>query len=303
MASFASEYERAATANGSSGELAVEVEHDQAAAAGLVEVAAHRRPARRRTSAPTPSTRRRRGVRRSRARSPGRRRCARSRRRGSRGGRGPSTPAPACARRPRLRQAKASSSQRRPSTTMPVSQCGQAAPPAIISAVSASSLATAQSSAALRLSCSWSIAVSHARCWSPVNAAALCEHSRAKCAAIASRMRTASPRSVSRSRPYWASVCSWVNRSPPPAGTATTSDLSTRAWRWSATSAAAMVSSAHTASAVAEVATAGEHGEPFEDALLVVEEQLVAPVDDGAQRLLARQGGARARRSAGGTDR
>ena len=42
-----------------------------------------------------------------------------------------------------------------------------------------------------------------------------------------------------------------------------------------------------------QVATTGEHGEPFEHALLVVEQQLVAPVDDGPQRLLPRQGGAR----------
>ena len=42
-----------------------------------------------------------------------------------------------------------------------------------------------------------------------------------------------------------------------------------------------------------QVATAGEHRQPLEDALLVVEEQLVAPVDDGAQRLLAGQRGAR----------
>ena len=42
-----------------------------------------------------------------------------------------------------------------------------------------------------------------------------------------------------------------------------------------------------------QVAAAGEHRQPLEDALLVVEEQLVAPVDDGAQRLLARERGAR----------
>ena len=42
-----------------------------------------------------------------------------------------------------------------------------------------------------------------------------------------------------------------------------------------------------------QVAAAGEHRQPLEDALLVVEEQLVAPVDDGPQRLLAGQGGAR----------
>ena len=42
-----------------------------------------------------------------------------------------------------------------------------------------------------------------------------------------------------------------------------------------------------------QVAAAGEHRQPLEDALLVVEEQLVAPVDDGAQRLLAGQRRAR----------
>ena len=86
---------------------------------------------------------------------------------------------------------------------------------------------------------------------SPVKASALCEHSAAKWWAIASRMRTASPRSASRSRPYSASVCSWVNRTPSPTRTATTRDLSTSAPRWSAMSAEATVSSAHTISAVA----------------------------------------------------
>ena len=42
-----------------------------------------------------------------------------------------------------------------------------------------------------------------------------------------------------------------------------------------------------------QVAAAREHRQAFEDALLVVEEQLVAPVDDGAQRLLARERRAR----------
>ena len=66
-----------------------------------------------------------------------------------------------------------------PSITMPVSQCGQAAPPAMVRAVSASSLATAHSSAARRLSCSRSIAMSQARWPSPEYAAALCAHSSA----------------------------------------------------------------------------------------------------------------------------
>ena len=38
-----------------------------------------------------------------------------------------------------------------------------------------------------------------------------------------------------------------------------------------------------------QVAAAGEHRQPLEHPLLVVEQQLVAPVDDGAQRLLPRQ--------------
>ena len=42
-----------------------------------------------------------------------------------------------------------------------------------------------------------------------------------------------------------------------------------------------------------QVAAAGEHREPFEDALLVVEQELVAPIDDGTQRLLSGQGRAR----------
>ena len=42
-----------------------------------------------------------------------------------------------------------------------------------------------------------------------------------------------------------------------------------------------------------EVTTAREHRESFEHSLLIVEQQLVAPVDDGPKRLLARQGCAR----------
>ena len=76
-------------------------------------------------------------------------------------------------------------------------------------------------------------------------------HNRAKCAAMASRIRSASPRSASFSRPYCASVCSCVKRTSSPVGTAMTSDLSTRVWMMSARSAAASVSSAQTASAVA----------------------------------------------------
>ncbi len=49
---------------------------------------------------------------------------------------------------------------------------------------------------------------------------------------------------------------------------------------------------AHTFGGV-EVAPAGEDGQPFEHALLVFEEQLVAPVDDSAECLLAGQGSAR----------
>ena len=108
------------------GGRSVEVEHDQSAAAGLVEVAAAPPAARRRTSAPTPSTSRRRGARRSRARSArSSSQCSDSPARKSR------RPRPVSASA-RVRssasppQANASSSQRRPSTTMPVSQCGQA---------------------------------------------------------------------------------------------------------------------------------------------------------------------------------
>ena len=84
-----------------------------------------------------------------------------------------------------------------------------------------------------------------------------------------------------------------MNRSPSPVGTATTSDLSTRAWRWSARSAAAIVVVRADGLGGRQVATAGEHRQPLEHALLVVEEELVAPVDDRAQRLLARERGAR----------
>ena len=43
-----------------------------------------------------------------------------------------------------------------------------------------------------------------------------------------------------------------------------------------------------------QIASAREHREPLEDALLGVEEQVVAPVDDGRQGLLTRQRRARA---------
>ena len=46
-----------------------------------------------------------------------------------------------------------------------------------------------------------------------VGGGALARTARRSAAAIASRTRTASPRSASCSRPYWASVCSWVKRS------------------------------------------------------------------------------------------
>ena len=106
-----------ATANGSSGDCAVEVEHDPRGGGGPRRGRRGPRPARRRTSGPAPSTRRRRGARRSRAPSPGPRRCARSRRPGSRGARGRSAPAPACARPPRRRRRRrrrASACPRRP---------------------------------------------------------------------------------------------------------------------------------------------------------------------------------------------
>ena len=122
---------RAATANGSSGACAVEVEHDPAPAAGLVEVTAHGGLLGVERVGQRHRLRRRRGVRRSPAPRPGRRRCARRRRRGSRGAHGRSTPSARVRSSTSPRQANASSSQRRPSTTMPVSQCGQAAPPAI----------------------------------------------------------------------------------------------------------------------------------------------------------------------------
>ena len=41
-----------------------------------------------------------------------------------------------------------------------------------------------------------------------------------------------------------------------------------------------------------QIAATGEHRQALEDSLLVVEEQLVAPVDHRAQRLLACQCGA-----------
>ena len=62
----------------------------------------------------------------------------------------------------------------------------------------------------------------------------------------------------------------------------------------SATSTAPSSSSAQTAWAVGQLAAAREHRQPREHPLLVVEQQVVAPVDDGLQGLLARQRRARA---------
>ena len=94
-------------------------------------------------------------------------------------------------------------------------------------------------------------------------------------AVLGERLQLGEPHAVARSAPR------------------STSDLSTRAWRWSARSAAAIVVVGADRLGRRQVATAGEHRQPLEDALLVVEEQLVAPVDHRAQRLLARQRGAR----------
>ena len=66
----------------------------------------------------------------------------------------------------------------------------------------------------------------------------------------------------------------------------------------------AMSSSAHTASARLEAAARREHREPLEQhARSSLDEQVVAPVDHRPQRLLARQGGARRRRSGAGSGR
>ena len=152
-------------------------------------------------------------------------------------------PASASARVPSVTspaQAKASSNQRFPSTAVPLSQCDHAEPPAISSAVSASSLSIAHSSAARRLSCSGVISLSHGPWSGPVNAALPRPASCAKWAAIAARTRLASSRSLSRWRPYWHSVCSCVKRTMSPMRWATTSDFSTRAWMMSAMSSAVM---------------------------------------------------------------
>ena len=136
---------------------------------------------------------------------------------------------------------------------------------------------------------------------SPMYAVALSAHSAAKCCPIASRTRAASPRSVSFSFPYCASVWSCEYRTPSPAGTAMTSDLSTRACRWSARSSAEMSSSAHDDLGGRQVAAAREHRQRFEHPLLVVEE---AARSSSRPRLAASAAGAGrcgTRRSADGT--
>ena len=68
------------------------------------------------------------------------------------------------------------------------------------------------------------------------------------------------------------------------------SDLSARRVTSSATSSALMVSSAHTTRAAARSHPPVNDGQAVEDSPLVVEQQVVAPVDDGSQGLLAGTG-------------
>ena len=65
------------------------------------------------------------------------------------------------------------------------------------------------------------------------------------------------------------------------------SDLSTSPATDSRTSPRPARPPAHTASAAASRAAAGEHRQPLEHPPLVLEEQVVAPVDHGSERLLA----------------
>ena len=135
----------------------------------------------------------------------GRRRLRRWHRRWSAEGHGPRAPARESRRSQSPAQANASSSQRVPSAAVPVSQCDQLEPPAITQRCLGVVVAIAHSSAARRLSCSWVIAsqpralgrARERRLAAPRTAAA-------KCAAIASRTRLASPRSLSFSWPYCA---------------------------------------------------------------------------------------------------
>ena len=110
-------------------------------------------------------------------------------------------------------QAKASSSQRLASTAVPASQCGQLAPPAIVNAVSASSVATAHSSAAAQVV----LLLGDGGQPRPLLVA---DEGRRRSRRRGGRSgrpwrrgpAAASPRSASFSRPYWASVWSWVKR-------------------------------------------------------------------------------------------
>ena len=96
------------------------------------------------------------------------------------------------------------------------SQCGQLAPPAIVSAVSASSVATAHSSAARGCPAPGRSRSSQARCSSPMYAAAALRAQRGEVRRhrVADRFGVAALGQLLR--PYCARVCSCVNRTPSP---------------------------------------------------------------------------------------
>ena len=111
-----------------------------------------------------------------------------------------------------------------------------------------------------------------------------------------SRASVAAFDTARRSRPNRASVWRRSKRASPLVWSATTRDLSTRWASRSATSSASIWSPAHTASAASSEQPPANTDEPLEHPPLVVEQQVVAPLDDRAERLLAGQGGAGAAR-------
>ena len=290
---MASEYVRAAAANGSSGACAVEVEQDPAPAAGLVEVTTHGGLLGVERVGQHHRLRCRRGARRSPAPWPGRHRCARRRRRGNRAAHGRSTPSARVRSSTSPRQAKASSSQRRPSITMPVSQCGQAAPPAMSSAVSRVVVGDGpveRRSQVVVLGVDRrqprSLAVTGVR------GCAL----RAQLCVVPGHRVPDAHRVAAFGEPFPAVLGECLQQGVPhPAGHRDGDHqrlVDQRPKMVGDVGHGDVIVGAHRLGR-RQVAPTRQHREPFEDALLVAEQQLVAPVDDSAQRLLARQGRAR----------
>ena len=108
-------------------------------------------------------------------------------------------------------------------------------------------------------------------------------------------MRSTAPatalRPVSRSLPYCQSVWSWPNRASVPVSETVTRDLSASRLSASRISPAAPARR-HRRLRPRPGAAATEHRQPGEQAALVLEQQVVAPVHHRPERLLAGQGGA-----------